>query len=53
MVLGLSVVYMRIHSAQVTAPLPAWTIAAWPRLAGLSFGFLVASYTFVRVFVKW
>ena len=25
----------------------------WPRLAGVSFSFLIASYTFVRLFVNW
>jgi O-antigen ligase len=53
MVLGLAVVYLRLHAAQVSAPLPAWNFAAWPRLAGVSGGFLIASYTLVRVFVKW
>src|SRR5262249_32002735 len=53
MMLGLSVVYMRLHSNQVVVPLPAWTVFVWPRLAGLSFCFLVASYSFVRLFVKW
>lgn len=50
MMLGLAVVYMRVHAAQVTAPLPAWTFSTWPRLAGISFGFLLASNVFVRVF---
>jgi hypothetical protein len=53
MVLGLTVVYMRLHTTQVIVALPTWTLAAWPRLGGVSFSFLVASYTFVRMFVKW
>src|SRR5205085_157348 len=54
MILGLAVVYQRLHTKQVVvSPLPKWTIFAWPRLAGLSCCFLIASYTFVRMFVKW
>ena len=53
MILGLAVVYMRLHTTQVEISLPKWTILAWPRLAGVSCGFLIASYTFVRMFVKW
>jgi hypothetical protein len=53
MMLGLAVVFMRLQAAQATAPLPAWTFLTWPRLAGVSGGFLIASYTFVRLFVKW
>ena len=53
MILGLAVVYMRLHTKQVAIALPAWNRLAWPRLAGVSFSFLIASYTFVRLFVKW
>lgn len=53
MVLGLAVVYLRLRAAQASEPMPAWGMLTWPRLAGLSGGFLIASYTFVRLFVKW
>ena len=53
LMLGLAVVYMRLHSTQVVVPMPAWTMFTWPRLAGISCSFLVVSYTFVRMFVKW
>jgi hypothetical protein len=52
MILGLAVVYMRLYAKQATAPLPAWTAFTWPKLAGISCGFLVASNVFVRMFVK-
>ena len=52
MMLGLAVVYLRLHATQVAVPMPAWTFLAWPRLAGISGGFLIASYTFVRMFAK-
>ena len=53
MMLGLIVVYARLHTTQVLVPMPAWTALAWPRLACISVGFLVLSNTFVRVFVRW
>ena len=53
MVLGLAVVYLRLHSTQVGAPLPTWNFLVWSRLAGVSCCFLIASYTFARVFVRW
>jgi O-antigen ligase len=53
MMLGLAVVFMRLHSAQTIVPMPAWTISTWPRLAGISFSFLIASFLFVRMFVNW
>ncbi len=53
MMLGLAVVYQRLHASQVVVPLPTWTLATWPRLAGISCSFLIASYLFVRMFVKW
>jgi len=52
MILGLAVVYMRLYAKQATVPLPAWTVFTWPKLAGISCGFLVASNVFVRMFVK-
>ncbi len=53
MMLGIAVVYMRLRVKETPKALPAPTIFAWPRLAGISFGFLAASYTFVRMFVNW
>ncbi len=53
MMLGMAVVYMRLRVSAAPVALPAWTLLAWPRLAGISFGFLAASYLFVRVFVNW
>jgi O-Antigen ligase len=53
MVLGLAVVYLRLHSTQVTVALPTWNRLVWPRLVGISFSFLIASHLFVRMFVKW
>ena len=53
MMLGLAVVFMRLHSKQVAVPLPTWKNFVWLRLAGVSFSFLIASYTFVRMFVRW
>jgi hypothetical protein len=53
MLLGLAVVYMRLHSAQVREALASVNGFVWPRLAGVSFGFLFGMYTFVRVFVQW
>ena len=53
MILGLAVVYLRLHATQTTIALPAWTFLAWSRLVGVSGGFLIASYTFVRMFVNW
>jgi O-Antigen ligase len=52
MILGLAVVYQRLHATQAPIALPSLTFA-WPRLAGVSFSFLIASYAFVRVFVKY
>jgi hypothetical protein len=52
MILGLAVVYMRLHAGQTKAPPPAWTFGAWPRLAIMSCGFLAASMLFVRMFAR-
>jgi hypothetical protein len=48
MMLGLAAVYLRLRAAEMSNPLPAWTMMAWPKLAGLSCAFLMASYVFVR-----
>jgi hypothetical protein len=53
LMLGLSVVYQRLRTEGAPAVTPAWCKPALPRLAGLSFCFLIASYTFVRLFVNW
>lgn len=53
MMLGMAVVYMRLRVREAPIALPAVTLVAWPRLAGISCGFLAASYVFVRVFVNW
>jgi hypothetical protein len=53
MLLGLAVVYMRLRSAQVRDVLPTLNAFVWTRLAGVSFGFLIGTYTFVRMFVQW
>jgi O-Antigen ligase len=52
MILGLAVAYQRLHTTQAPVPPPSWLLA-WPRLAGVSFSFLIASYAFCRVFVKY
>jgi O-antigen ligase len=52
MMLGLAVVYMRLHTSAVRVALPAWTIGTWPRLAGISVCFLAASFAFVRLFAR-
>ncbi len=51
--LGVVVVYLRLHARQASVPMPAWNFLAWPRLAGVSCLFLMASFTFVRLFVNW
>jgi len=53
MVLGLAVVYMRLRATPTKLVMPSWLHFIWPKLAGVSCCFLVASYTFVRVFVRW
>lgn len=53
MMLGMAVVYMRLRVKEAPVALPALNVFAWPRLAGISFGFLAASYVFVRMFVNW
>lgn len=53
MMLGLTVVYLRLHSSQVRDAMPVLTVFVWPRLAGVSCGFLVGAYTFCRMFVQW
>jgi O-Antigen ligase len=53
LVLGLAVVYLRLHAKQFSTPRASSSFFVWPRLAGISCGFLIASYTFVRVFVNW
>jgi hypothetical protein len=58
MILGLAVVYLRLYAqraglcATPVLTMPQWRYA-WPRLAGVSFGFLAVSYTFVRMFVRY
>ena len=53
MMLGLAVVYLRLHATQIHEPIVRWNSLVWPRLAGVSLSFLIASYTFVRMFVNW
>ena len=53
MMLGLAVVYLRLHAVQVHEPIVRWNRFVWPRLAGVSFSFLLGSYVFVRMFVNW
>ena len=50
MMLGVAVVYMRLHAVQTSEPIKAWSSFVWPKLAGISFSFLVAVQIFVRVF---
>lgn len=52
LMLGLAVVYLRLYATQTTVPMPAWTFSTWPRLAGISCSFLVASFVFVRILVR-
>jgi O-antigen ligase len=60
LLLALAIVYLRLRSADTsrggTAPAgsaPAWGKLIPLRLAGVSVGFLIVSYTFVRLFVSW
>jgi O-antigen ligase len=53
LMLGLSVVYQRLRTQGAPPVTPAWCKMAVPRLAGISLCFLIASYTFVRLFVNW
>jgi len=52
LIFGLAVVYLRLHATRGSVPVPALTFL-WPRLAAVSGGFLIAAYTFVRMFVSW
>lgn len=51
--LGLAVVYLRLRSVEAPAMFPAWSRLVFVRLAGVSAAFLMATYLFVRVFVRW
>jgi hypothetical protein len=54
MMLGVTVVYMRLRARSAAKiVMPSWLQFIWPKLAGVSCCFLIASYTFVRLFVKW
>jgi O-antigen ligase len=53
LMLGLALVYLRLRAAEAEQPSLAWSRFVWPRLAGVSGGFLVFAYTFVRLFVHW
>jgi hypothetical protein len=53
MMLGVAIVYLRLHSTQTIDPLPRWTAATWPKLAGVSVCFLVTAFVFVRMFANW
>jgi O-Antigen ligase len=50
LLLALAVAYMRLRSTGVTA---SWGKLIPLRLAGVSCGFLIVAYTFVRMFVNW
>jgi hypothetical protein len=52
MVLGLATVFLRLQAPQVRALAVHWNRLILPRLAGVSFTFLIVSYTFVRLFVN-
>jgi O-antigen ligase len=52
MMLGLAVVYLRLRATPETISAPVWTRFIWPKLAGVSGCFLVATYMFVRTFAK-
>ncbi|MBI3406897.1 MAG: O-antigen ligase family protein [Planctomycetes bacterium] len=51
--LALVVVYLRMRSGAEPWRLPAWPRFPFVRLAGVSMAFLVATYVFVRMFVRW
>jgi O-antigen ligase len=53
MVLGVTVVFLRLHATKSTVELPKWTLFGWPKLTGVSCCFLAVSFVFVRMFVKW
>jgi hypothetical protein len=50
LLLGLAVVYLRLRTTGTT---PRWGKLMPLRLVGVSCGFLIVAYTFVRVFVNW
>ena len=50
LLLGIAIVYMRLRSTGITA---SWGKLIPLRLAGVSCGFLIVAYTFVRMFVNW
>jgi hypothetical protein len=50
LLLGLAVVYLRLRT---TGTAPSWGKLIPLRLAGVSCGFLIVAYTFVRLFVSW
>lgn len=53
LMLGIAVVYLRLRAEGAAEPAPIWQRFVWPRLAGVSVSFLIASYAFVRMFVQW
>lgn len=53
MMLGLATVYLRLCAPTAGQQVVALTRMALPKLAGVSVAFLIASYTFVRLFVQW
>ncbi len=53
MILGLATAYLRLHATQQEIALPDWKSFLFPRLAGLSFCFLIGAHTFIRMFVVW
>jgi hypothetical protein len=52
MVLALATVYLRLHAREESVLALDWNRLILPRLAGVSFAFLCASYTFVKLFAK-
>jgi len=51
--LGLATAYVRVAAPAVRAPVLPFDGRLAQRLAFVSAGFLVASYVFVRVFIRW
>lgn len=53
MMLGLATVYLRLAAPAAGPQAQLFSRMALPKLAGVSVAFLIASYTFVRLFVQW
>ncbi len=51
--LGVALAYMRMRASASDTPIFAWSRFVWPRLAGMSFAFIVGAHIFVQTMVVW